>query len=151
MTLEGAVKAAGEAEDKLARRLLILGERHKADHDVFHLTRTLGRLAASHADELLGRDGDTPDHGGPLHALREKASELTGSREPAGALLLRDLTELYLTAEEASIRLVIAAQGAQATRDAELLGRITRIHTETLRTVKWLTTRIKQTAPSVLA
>ena len=65
-------------------------------------------------------------------------------------LLLRDLKQLYLAASEASICWTILGQGAQAARDQELLATVTRCHDETLRILRWTTTRIKQTAPQAL-
>jgi len=150
MSLDAARKDTARAEADLADELLKIGERHKADHDVYHLTRTLAKLAQSHAAELRAEDAEPTDSGGPMRAIREKASELMGSREPAGALLLRDLKALYLAASEASICWTILGQGAQATRDQELLATVTRCHDETLRIQRWVTTRIKTTAPQVL-
>jgi hypothetical protein len=151
MSLDSARADTAKAEAQLAEKLLTIGERHKADHDVYHLTRTLAKLAQSHAAELRGNDDEPTDSGGPLRAVREKASELMGSREAAGMLLLRDLKQLHLAASEASICWTILGQGAQAQRDQELLATVTRCHDETLRILRWTTTRIKQTAPQALS
>jgi hypothetical protein len=151
MSLDAARADTANAEAELAEKLLRIGERHKADHDVYHLTRTLAKLAQSHAAELRGDDEPPSDSGGPLRALREKASELIGSSEPAAALLLADLKTLFLATAEASICWTILGQGAQANRDEALLATVTRCHEETLRIQRWVTTRIKQTAPQVLS
>ena len=45
MKLDLAIRDVRDAERTLARQLDALGERHKADHDVFHLTETLQRIA----------------------------------------------------------------------------------------------------------
>jgi hypothetical protein len=131
MSLSAARAQTAAAEHALARALLEVGERHRDEHDVFHLTRTLGQLSESHATEL----GGSADNGRPPD---------TGS-------LLGDLRALYLLAEDASICWTILGQGAQAQRDSELLATVTRCHTETLRIVKWITTRIKTTAPQTLS
>ena len=157
-----AVRDVRDAEIELARRLNALGERHKADHDVFHLTRTLEGLARSNLEALRphaerhGVDvdpGDAPgEHGGGLlDRARERTSELVGRRPEPGLLLLRDLRELHLLYAEASIDYVILGQGAQAVRDRELLDACGRCHAQTLRGLKWTVTRLKVAAPQVLA
>ena len=153
MNLDVAIEEVHAAEAELARGLLALGERHKADHDVYHLTRTL----ADHARERMKalephaeRYSVSIDSGGVLSALREKSSELLGRRSEVGLLLLRDMRKLHLLAAEASINWTILGQGAQAARDSELLATVTESHPETLRALRWTTTKLKETAPQVL-
>jgi hypothetical protein len=74
-----------------------------------------------------------------------------GRAPQSGLLLLRDLRDLFLAAEECSITWVMAGQGAQAVRDKELLELVRELHGETELQVKWLTMRIKLAAPQVLA
>jgi hypothetical protein len=64
--------------------------------------------------------------------------------------LLGDLRDLHLRYAAASIDWVILAQGAQAARDAELLATVSASHPQTLRGLKWTTTRLKAAAPQVL-
>jgi hypothetical protein len=159
--LDVAIEEVHSAEATLARELLAIGERHKADHDVYHLTRTLAEHARARLEALephaerygASIDSDAADGepgGGVLSALREKGSELTGRRSAAGLLLLRDMRKLHLLAAEASIDWTILGQGAQAARDAELLATVTESHPETLRALRWTTTKLKETAPQVL-
>jgi hypothetical protein len=161
LKLDVAIEEVYAAEARLARELLALGERHKADHDVYHLTRTLAeraqaRLAAlaPHAERYgASVDSDAPGEGGAggvISALREKGSELAGRRSSTGLLLLRDVRKLHLLAAEASINWTILGQGAQAARDSELLATVTESHPETLRALRWTTTKLKETAPQVL-
>ncbi len=82
---------------------------------------------------------------------RRATAVLAGRAPQSGLLLLRDLQQLFLAAEEVSILWVMAGQAAQAARDAELLEVVTECHTETEVHVKWLTTRIKIAAPQALA
>ena len=162
MKLGLAIAEVRDCELALAQRLSVLGERHKADHDVYHLTETLQRVAhanlarlASAAErydvDLDPSDAPTDHPSGPLATLREKTSELLGRRPEPGLLLLRDLRELHLLYAEASINWVMLAQGAQAARDADLLEVVSRSHPQTLRGMKWTVTRIKLAAPQVLA
>jgi hypothetical protein len=154
-----AIEQVAGAERELAERLLVLGERHRTDHDVYHLTRTLARIERAHLDALarhaarygieLDRDGRSRP-ARVAEAAREKSAELLGRRPEPGLLLLRDLRELHLLAAGASLDWVALAQGAQAARDTELLDTVTACHDETLRTLKWTTYRLKEAAPQAL-
>jgi hypothetical protein len=157
MKLGMAMEQVAKAERELAERLLEVGERHRTDHDVFHLTRTLAKKENAHADALAQhaeRYGAKVESGssepGVLSAAREKGAELLGRRPEPGLLLLRDLRELHLLAAGASLDWVALAQGAQAAKDTDLLATVTACHDETLRTLKWTTYRLKEAAPQVL-
>lgn len=149
-----------ELEVELADDYRALGERHAADHDVYHQCHTFAGQCERHARVLAphaARYGEEVDDdvgpdlwSGLLERARHKGSELLGRSPQAGLLLLRDLRVLFLAAEEASITWVMAGQAAQAARDAELLQTVTQCHTETELQVKWLTTRIKVAAPQAL-
>jgi hypothetical protein len=159
--LDLAIREVRDAERTLAEQLNALGERHKADHDVFHITETLQRIARANLERLaphgerygVGVDpADAPtEHGsGLLEKAREKSAELVGRRPEPGLLLVRDLRRLHLLYAEASIDYVILGQGAQAARDRELLDAVSRCHAQTLRGMRWTVTRIKTAAPQVL-
>ncbi len=161
MKLDVAISEVRDAEYALGRELNALGERHKADHDVFHLSQTLQRIARANLERLavqaerhgveIDPSGVSEEHGaGLLEHAREKSSELVGRRPEPGLLLLRDLRALHLLYAEASIDYVILGQGAQAARDRELLDAVTHCHPQTLRGLRWTVTRLKTTAPQVL-
>ena len=158
MKLGLAIAEVRDAEQALARKLNVLGERHKADHDVYHLTETLQRIAHANLERLAPHaarydvDVDAAEeHGsGLVDKVREKGSELVGGRPEPGLLLLRDLRTLHLLYAEASIDWVILGQGAQAARDEELLDAVSECHTQTLRGMKWTVTRLKTASPQVL-
>jgi hypothetical protein len=159
--LDLAIRAVHRSERSLAEELLELGERHKADHDVYHLTRTLSGWSQGHVRALhrvgrrfgleLDADSGQDGSGGPLSGVREKAAELVGRRPEPGVLLLRDLRQLHLSAAAASIDWTLLGQGAQAAKDRELLDLVAACHPQTLRTLRWTTTRLKVAAPQVLA
>jgi hypothetical protein len=86
-----------------------------------------------------------------LETARHKASEILGRSELTGLLLLSDLRELYIRAQEAEITWIILIQTAKARRDTDLLEIATHCHTQTENCGKWLRTRIKETSPQVLA
>jgi hypothetical protein len=160
-SLRGALDEAHGAVEDLASAVRKLGERHAADHDVQHMSRTLG-LKLDEATHALAVDGERlgasvddvePDAertGGPLAGMREKTSEMLGSRPHAGALLLADLRRFLARASDASVTCIIFAQGAQAAQDAQLLSAVTAAHETVLRTHRWALTRLKTTAPQVL-
>jgi hypothetical protein len=149
-----------ELELDLAERYRAIGERHAADHDVYHQCHSFAQQAEEHARTiapLAERYGqDVEEDGGPdfwsgiLESARRAGSELLGRRPEAGLLLLRDLRTLFLAAEEASITWVMAGQAAQAARDSELLQAVSTCHGEVELQVKWLTTRIKVASPQTL-
>jgi hypothetical protein len=153
-----AIEEVHGAEAELARELLRVGERHKVDHDVFHLTRTLAERARERMRALephgtrydVKLDDSAGEDGGVVATLREKGSELAGRRPETGLLLLRDVRKLHLLAAEASINWTILGQGAQAARDTDLLATVTECHPETLRALRWTTTKLKEAAPQVL-
>ncbi|WP_433871086.1 hypothetical protein [Saccharopolyspora sp. CA-218241] len=68
-----------------------------------------------------------------------------------GAELLADLRELHLRAQDVSLHWVLAGQAAQAVGDQGLLGLVSAAHAETRTQARWITTRLKQAAPQVLA
>ena len=154
-----AIEQVAEAEQSLVRALVAAGERHKADHDVFHVTKTLAKMESAHLDALAEHadrygasvNADEDPSPGPLARVVEKGAELTGRRPEPALLLLRDLREVYLAASEASIDWVMLAQGAQAVKDTDLLDAVGACHAETLRTMKWATYRLKTASPQALA
>lgn len=160
MRLDQAIEDVRDAEADLARELRAIGERHAVEHDLYHLSQALARQCAEHIERLApfakrygatSGDGRVAESSEVLETLRRKRAELLGRSEPSGVLLLRDLRNLYLTAQAAEIAWVILAQAAQAVRDPELLAAAATCHEEAETRSKWLRTRIKETAPQVLA
>jgi hypothetical protein len=157
-----ALREAHDAETDLAGDLLRVGERHRVEQDVYHLTRTLSGWCDRHVRRLadqaerLGFDLDAAavegeGDRGVMAVMREKASELMGRRPEPGLLLLRDVRDLYLASARASIAWTVLGQGAQAIHDQELLGVVTASHPETIRTMKWTVQKLKEASPQVLA
>jgi hypothetical protein len=87
---------------------------------------------------------------GSLCAEIHKTSEMLGRRPSSGLLLLRDLRQLYLMAEEANIHWLVLGQVAQAVRDESLLDEVSTLHKQVLTQIKWLKTRIKESSPQAL-
>lgn len=159
--LPGALHDAHGAVTGLAAGVRRLGERHAADHDVLHMSRTLGwkleetaaALAAACSAAGVELSGPAPDPertGGPLAPVREATSKLLGSRPPAGALLLADLRGFLGQAADCSVACVIAAQGAAGAKDGDLLAAVTSADDVVQRVHRWALTRLKASAPQVL-
>jgi len=137
-----------------------LGERHAAEHDLFHLCHTLAKQCAGQADALgphaERHAGEVPGDRGEgardslLAGLRRATAAAVGRSPMTGLLLLRDLRQLHLAIEEAAMLWLIVGQGAQAARDRELLALVEHCREELTHQLMWITTRVKETAPQVL-
>jgi len=154
-----AIADVQEAEAAVAHELRVVGERHAVEHDLYHLGHTLARECDEHLKRLAphaqryGVEPELAGDGSPglLEALRRMSAEVLGRSEASGLLLLRDLRALYLTAQAAELAWVVLAQGARAARDRELLVVVGECHEAAQARGTWLRTRIKETAPQVLA
>lgn len=162
MKIAVALEELRDAEIALAEELGKVGERHRADRDVFHLTRMLRgwaeeglRRLAPHARrydvDLDPGDAEPGDGHGALARLREAGSELSGRRPEPGVLLLRDVRDLHLAASRVSLAWTVLGQGAQAVVDRELLAVTTACHPQAIRTVEWTVQKAKEASPQVLA
>jgi hypothetical protein len=150
-----------DALTDLAGEYRKIGERHAVEHDLYHLCHTLAKQcegqAASLAPHAARHAGDVPDDvdEGPreslLAGLRRATAALTTRSPMTGLLLLRDLRQLHLAIEEAAMLWLVVGQGAAAARDGELLVLVEHAREETTHQLMWVTTRIKETAPQVLA
>jgi len=160
--IDRALREVHDAETELAAELLRVGERHKADHDVYHLARTLRSWCDRHVRRLAGdaRRYDTPldaeaiddeQDRGLMTRMRERGSELAGRRPEPGLLLLHDIRDLHLAAARASLAWTMLGQGARAVNDTNLLDTVAACHPETIRTMKWTVQKLKEASPQVLA
>ncbi|MFF4324931.1 hypothetical protein ACFYZT_00235 [Streptomyces sp. NPDC001591] len=154
------LRALHHGERELAHDLEAVAERHRTDHEVFHVARDLARWSDEHGRRLAetgrhyGLDLDEPSGSsasGLMSALREKTAEALGHRPEAGLLLLRDLRALHLEAAGNSLYWEMLAQVAQATRDARLLDLASECHPRTLRQMRWTNTMIKNLSPQLLS
>jgi hypothetical protein len=143
------IEQLADSEQELADELMEVSERHPADQDVFHLTKTLAKIEQGHIDALAP------------HAERYDAELEPPAGEPSGArpsgrrsepalILLRDLRRLHLLAAGASLDWTALGQAAQAAGDSRLLDVVTTGHSQTVRTLKWTTYRLKEAAPQAL-
>jgi hypothetical protein len=159
MKLDLAIEELHRSENELYTVLLSMSDRHRVDHEVFHVTRDMAKWSAQHVAELaaagqefgLDLDPEAEHVAGLLEILRQKASELTGRRSAPGMLLLADLRHLYREASGTSLDWELLAQGAQGAKKKELLDLAERCHPQTLRVARWAESHLKVASPQVLA
>jgi hypothetical protein len=156
----GLLAELHDAETGLAAGWRAVGERQAAEHDVYYHSRMLAAQCEKHAEavraiaqrfekNLSGSSGPQTPHN-VMAGIRRKTSELLGHRPEPGLLLLHDLRQLYLMAEEVSIHWLALGQVAQAVPDHDLLDQVTALHKQTLTQIKWLKTRIRHACPQIL-
>jgi hypothetical protein len=158
MKLDMAIEELHRSENHLVTVLLSMSDKHKVDHEVFHVCRDMAEWSRKHVAELarigrdFGLDLDPEANGdpGPLEAVRQRTSELLGRRQAPGLLLLADLRHLYKEAQGTSVDWELLAQGAQGAKNRELLDVAERCHPQTLRVAKWANSYLKVTSPQVL-
>jgi hypothetical protein len=153
-----AIRELHRAENDLAELLLAASDRHKNDHEIFHLARDLARWSQQHVRELarVGRDygleldPEPEDDPKILGRIRQKGSELIGRHHEPSLLLLRDLREIHRTAAGLSLDWEVLAQTAQALKDKELLSVTKACHPQTLRQLRWANAKLKESAAQVM-
>ncbi len=136
-----------------------MADRHKVDHEIYHVARDISRWSQLHVHELteIGRryglklKDDPEEDSGLLSTVRGKVSELAGRRPEPGLLLLADLRHLHRVAAGVSLDWELLGQGAQAAKDAELLALTKRCHPQSLRQMRWTNAMLKVLSPQVLA
>ena len=136
------------AQDTLAAAFREVADGHPEEADIFHTCQKLARECDRHALELrpfVDRYGeDAPEEPERLH------SDIFHGARSGGLGLLRDLQYLYLMAAECDIAWTLVGQAAQGLRDDDLLAVVEANEQETAVQLKWLRTRLKQTAPQAL-
>jgi hypothetical protein len=153
-----ALRELHRDEQKLAHELLRVAERHRVDHEIYHLGRDLARWSQRHVREIAdigGRfgvdlDPQPTDEFALAKLVREKAGELVGRHPDASMLMLRDLRAIYVDASGVSVDWVMIAQAAQGLKDTELLALARRCHPDTLRQVRWANAKLKESCTQIL-
>ncbi len=153
-----ALEELHRSENHLAHQLLAVAERHKVDHEVFHVGRDLATWSQDHVRRLAafgdryGVDLDPEPAGEPtlLGRLSEAVSDRLGRRSAPALLLLRDLRSIHIHAVGVSVDWEMVAQVAQGVEDTELLALAQRCHPQNLRQARWANSRIKESATQIL-
>ncbi len=153
-----AIRELHRAENDLAAELLHLADRHKTDHEIFHVARDVARWSQEHVRELarvgtdygLDLDPEPADDVTIVAKVRQKGSELVGRHHEPDLLLLAGLRRVHTMAAGVSLDWEILAQTAQALKDRELLGVSKDCHPETLRQMRWANAQLKAQAAQVM-
>jgi hypothetical protein len=156
--LDLALRELHRLENNLAADLLTVSDRHKVDHEVYYVARDLARWSQQHVHKLaeisqrygLNLKDDPPQDSGPPASVRTKASEMLGRRPETSLLLLADLRHLHRVAAGVSLDWELLGQGAQATKDSELLALTKQCHPQSLRQMRWTNTMLKALSPQIL-
>lgn len=159
MKLRLAIRELHRAEQDLADHLTRLADRHRADHEIWHVARDLAGWSRDHLAELAraGRGyglrlaGASRHRFGWLAAIRSQASDLVGRRPEPDVVMLADLRALHRKAAGVSLDWELLGQAARVSRDMELLELTHRCHPETLRQMRWANAMLKTLSPRVVA
>jgi hypothetical protein len=148
------------AETGLARDLLALADRHRADAEIFHVARDVATWSQIHVRRLAevgaeyGARLDPEPRWtlpGPLPGLkRTLAQGLRRGREP-GLLLLADLRHVHRVAAGVSLDWELLAQSAQGMKQRALLELAQGCHPQTLRQMRWANGQLKESSTQVIA
>lgn len=158
MKIDLVLEELHRSENDLSQKLLHVSERHKVDHEIYHLARDLAGWSQRHVREIaeiagdygLGLNHEPEAEPGLAKKLREKGSELVGRRSQTELLMLIDLREVYTMAAGVSIDWEMLGQAAQGIKDRELLGLTQRCHPDTQRQLKWADAKLKETSTQIL-
>ncbi|MDP5181783.1 hypothetical protein QOZ88_03965 [Blastococcus sp. BMG 814] len=159
MKLGMAIETLHASENHLVTVLTSMSDKHKADHDVFYITRDMAKWSREHVAGLahVGRDfgldldPEASEDPGLLATMKQRTSDLIGRRPEPGLLLLADLRHLYREAAGVSLDWEVLAQGAQSNKKQELLELSQRCHPEALRQARWANAHLKVASPQVMA
>jgi hypothetical protein len=145
-------------ENELALALDRLADRHRADHEVFHVGHELARWSDRHVQEIasltdtFGEDlvpgPDPTPH--LVDQARRWVSERSGRSAEMELVMVRDLRDVYLRASGVLTDWEMIGQAAQAIVHHELLELATRCQAETKRQATWANAKIKESSTQAL-
>jgi hypothetical protein len=147
------------SETGLARDLLAVADRHKSDHEIFHVARDIAawprihvrRLAECGRDHGLRMDPEPRWELPVAGVLAQRAAASLRRRPETGLLLLADLRRVYRKAAGVSLDWELLAQAAQAMKQRDLLELAGSCHPQTLRIMRWANAQLKVVSPQVIA
>ncbi|WP_404850697.1 hypothetical protein [Dietzia kunjamensis] len=158
MRLGPVLRELHRSEVELAHKLLQVSERHKVDHEIYHVARDLVGWSRSHLAEIarIGSDyGQDLDPAprlelGLAERAREKGSELLGRHHTPELLLLEDLRTVYMEASGVAMDWLLIVQAAQGLRHRDLLEVAEKCQPQTTRQATWAQAKLKETATQIL-
>ena len=136
------------SEGELAEAYREVARRHADEPDVYGTCQLLAEQSESNVralDPFVDRYGEAEQD-----EPRELHSDLFDEPRKGSLGFLRDLHDLYLMANEADISWTVIGQAAQGARDESLLEAVQECEANMAAQLKWLKTRIKQSAPQTL-
>jgi hypothetical protein len=148
MLLAHYLGLAHRSEGELARAYREVAGRHGDEPDVAATCRLLAERCDAHVQVLepfVERYGEDEDE-----EPQELHSDLFDEPREGSLGFLRDLHDLYLMASEADISWMVIGQAAQGARDEDLFEAVRQCDSDTADQLRWLKTRIKQSAPQTL-
>lgn len=153
-----AIEDLHRAENDLASALLGAADRHRVDHEIFHVAKDIAGWSQEHVRGLarVGRDyglelDPEPAHrSAVLSMLQQKSAELTGRFHEPNLMLIADLRHVHRMAAGVSLDWEVLAQTAQAMKDTELLTLAQDCHPQTLRQMRWANAKLKENAAQVM-
>ena len=137
-----------QSELDLADGFRKVADGHAADADVYHICHILAKQCDAHTEALkpfADRYGEEKSEE-PDRLYHELFDEIR-----SGSFgLLRDLQDLYMMANFCDITWTMIGQAAQGMADTELLETVNACEGQTTIHIKWLKTKMKQSAPQTL-
>ncbi|MFA5709088.1 hypothetical protein [Mycolicibacterium sp.] len=153
-----AIVELHRSERTLARTLRAAAARHHSDQDISHLAEDLARWSDDHVRALAqhGRHYGLRLSARPRRVrvtrwVQERVSAVLRRRPEPALLLLADLRRIHRTAAGVSLDWELLGQGAQATKDHELLQLTARCHPQALRQMRWSNAMLKELSPQALS
>lgn len=158
MKLGLVLRELHRSEVRLAHKLLQTSERHRVDHEIYHVARDLVDWSRHHVAEIARIGHDYGQELDPLprfelglaEKARDKGSELLGRHGAPELLLLEDLRTIYMEASGVSMDWLLIAQAAQGLRHLDLLGVAESAQPQTQRQAKWAQAKLKEISTQVL-
>ena len=147
------------SETSLARDLLALADRHRADQEIFHVARDIASWSQIHVRRLAqvgaqygAKLNPQPKWQPPATStLTQRVSTALRRRPETGMLLLADLRQLHRKAAGVSLDWELLAQAAQALKERPPLELAQDCHPQTLRQMRWANAHLKVVSPQVIA
>jgi hypothetical protein len=153
-----AIGELHRSERKVGSALMSLADRHKTEHEIFHVARDIAAWSAEHVRQLADAGNRyglelSPEPGQRsvlLTTVRQTSSEALGRFRSPGLVLLADLRRVHRLAAGVSLDWELLAQTAQAVSDSDLLALAQDCHPQTLRQMRWANAKLKELSPQVM-
>lgn len=148
MFLANYVGLLHQSEQDLAEAFRRVADGHANHADVYHTCHVVAKQCDAHVEML---EPFAERYGGAKVEEPERLyHDLLGETRQGSFGLLRDLQDLYMMANFSDVTWTMVGQAAQGVRDRELLETVDSLEGQTATQIKWLKTKMKQSAPQTL-